>query len=57
MSVPDLARRLASVRGRLQVGKQNGCPYKEATTDYERWIKGFRGHIASRAIAEMAARW
>jgi hypothetical protein len=41
----------------IRFGKQNGCPYDEGTTEYERWIKGFRGHIASRAIAEMAARW
>ena len=41
----------------IRFGKKDGCPYDEGTTDYGRWIKGFRGHIASKAMAEMAARW
>lgn len=41
----------------IRFGKKAPCPYDEGTSEYERWIKGFRGQIASRAVAEMAARW
>jgi ribosome modulation factor len=41
----------------IRFGRKDTCPYDEGTTEYARWIKGFRGPIASKSLSETMARW
>jgi ribosome modulation factor len=63
VTIPVLEGRRPFVEGyksqilAIRFGKKSDCPYDEGSTEYERWTKGFRGQMASKAMADMAARW